>query len=62
MLFASTQRTLIKDLGPEHFGESFFTTTAKELTEEGWERHEVHTDAEQPLTQEEQDREGLRVG
>ncbi|KAF2100525.1 actin depolymerizing protein [Rhizodiscina lignyota] len=61
MLFASTQRTLIKDLGPEHFGETFFTTEASELTAEGWKKHEAHTDAEQPLTQEEQEREGIRA-
>lgn len=61
MLFASTQRTLVKDLGPEHFAESFFTTEAAELSADGWRRHEDHTEAEQPLTQEERDQEGIKA-
>lgn len=60
MLFASTQRTLVKDLGAEHFGETFFTTEASELSPEGWKKHEAHSVAEQPLTQEERDREDLK--
>lgn len=60
MLFASTQRTLLKDLGAEHFGETFFTTEATELSADGWAKHEAHSVAEQPLTQEERDREGIK--
>lgn len=60
MLFASTQRTLVKDLGAEHFGETFFTTEASELSADGWAKHEAHSVAEQPLTQEERDKEVIR--
>jgi len=54
MLFASTRLTLTRELGTENFAESFFTTTAEELSPAGWKRHEAHNEAENPLTEEEQ--------
>ncbi|KAF1987911.1 actin depolymerizing protein [Aulographum hederae CBS 113979] len=60
MLFASTRLTLVRELGSEHFGESFFTTEASELTAEGWKKHEAHTKAERPLTEEERNAETIR--
>jgi hypothetical protein len=60
MLFAATRLTLTRELGPENFGESLFCTTAEELTEEGWRRHEKHVQLENPLTEEERNLEGIR--
>lgn len=55
MLFASTRLTLVRELGTEHFPNSagLFVTDAKELTEDGWRKHEAHERLEQPLTEEE---------
>lgn len=60
MLFASTRLTLTRELGTEHFGDSFFTTTATEITPDGWKSHLKHVSAEAPLTQEEQNLVGIR--
>ncbi|KAK8159162.1 twinfilin-1 [Phyllosticta citrichinensis] len=60
MLFASTRLTLVRELGSEKFEEQVFATTADELTAEGWQRHEAHVAGEQPLTQEEQDLQGIK--
>lgn len=53
MLFASTRLTLVRELGTEHFRETFFATTADELTSAGFEKHDAHTALEAPLTEEE---------
>ncbi|KAF2187499.1 twinfilin-1 [Zopfia rhizophila CBS 207.26] len=60
MLFASTRLTLVRELGSEHFAESIFCTEAEEVTAEGWEKHIAHGAAENPLTQEERDLEGIK--
>jgi twinfilin-like protein len=60
MLFASTRLTLLRELGSEHFGETLFVTEAEELSSAGWQRHEAHGEAANPLTQEERDLEGIR--
>ncbi|KAK8252402.1 hypothetical protein HDK77DRAFT_460656 [Phyllosticta capitalensis] len=60
MLFASTRLTLVRELGGEKFEESIFATDANELTAEGWARHEAHVAGDQPLTQEEQDLQGIK--
>lgn len=53
MLFASTRLTLVRELGSEHFRETIFATTAKELTSQGFEKHDAHTALDAPLTEEE---------
>ncbi|KAJ4294967.1 Twinfilin-1 [Collariella sp. IMI 366227] len=53
MLFASTRLTLVRELGSEHFRETFFATTPEELTPAGFEKHDAHTALEAPLTEEE---------
>ncbi|KAI2613236.1 actin depolymerizing protein [Hypoxylon sp. NC1633] len=53
MLFASTRLTLARELGSEHFRETIFTTTAKELTADGFDKHDKHAELEAPLTEEE---------
>lgn len=53
MLFASTRLTLVRELGSEHFRETFFATTAEELTPAGFEKHDAHSALEAPLTEEE---------
>lgn len=53
MLFASTRLTVVRELGTEHFRETIFTTEAKELSEEGFKKHEAHTKLDAPLTEEE---------
>lgn len=60
MLFAATRLTLVRELGVERFRETIFATTAKELTPEGWEKHEKHTKLEAPLTEEEQGLKGIK--
>ncbi|KAF2144188.1 uncharacterized protein K452DRAFT_285430 [Aplosporella prunicola CBS 121167] len=55
MLFASTRLTLARELGGDQFAETFFATTAEELSAEGWKRHLAHVSDEAPLTQEELD-------
>lgn len=60
MLFASTRLTLVRELGVERFRETIFVTTAKELTPEGWEKHESHTKLEAPLTEEEEGLKGIK--
>lgn len=54
MLFASTRLTLTRELGIERFRETIFATTPAELTAEGFEKHDKHTELEAPLTEEEQ--------
>ncbi|KAK0747337.1 hypothetical protein B0T21DRAFT_405975 [Apiosordaria backusii] len=53
MLFASTERTLVRELGTEHFRETFFATTPEELTPAGFDKHDAHSAIEAPLTEEE---------
>jgi twinfilin-like protein len=59
-LFASTRLTLTRTLGAANFSESVFVTEAKELTPEGWNAHEAHVAAENPLTEEERGFESIR--
>ncbi|GAB7349800.1 hypothetical protein MBLNU459_g0513t2 [Dothideomycetes sp. NU459] len=60
MLFAATRLTLVRELGVERFRETIFATTAQELTPEGWERHERHTQLDAPLTEEEEGLKGIK--
>ncbi|KAK4667789.1 Putative protein of unknown function [Podospora comata] len=53
MLFASTERTLVRELGTEHFRETFFATSPDELTPAGFDKHDAHSAVEAPLTEEE---------
>ncbi|KAH0598429.1 hypothetical protein MHUMG1_03727 [Metarhizium humberi] len=53
MLFASTRLTLVRELGSEHFRETIFVTTADELSESGFKKHDAHTQLAAPLTEEE---------
>jgi twinfilin-like protein len=53
MLFASTRLTLVRELGIERFRETIFATTKEELTVQGFEKHDKHTQLEAPLTEEE---------
>ncbi|KAF2674096.1 actin depolymerizing protein [Microthyrium microscopicum] len=59
-LFASTRLTLARELGTEHFSETFFTTVAEELSAAGWKRHEKHVQADVPLTEEERNLADIR--
>lgn len=52
-LFASTRLTLVRELGIERFRETIFATEAKELTAEGFKKHDAHTKLAAPLTEEE---------
>ena len=54
MLFAATRLTFTRELGTEHFRDTVFTTTADELTEAGFKKHDAHTKLDAPLTREEQ--------
>ncbi|KAI9658455.1 MAG: Twinfilin-1 [Alyxoria varia] len=60
MLFASTRLTLVRELGTEHFASTLFVTSKKELTVEGWAKHEAHGSLSAPLTDEEKNLEGIR--
>ncbi|KAK4202141.1 hypothetical protein QBC40DRAFT_45857 [Triangularia verruculosa] len=53
MLFASTERTLVRELGTEHFRETFFATSPEDLTPAGFDKHDAHSALEAPLTEEE---------
>ncbi|KAH7061169.1 hypothetical protein B0J12DRAFT_646775 [Macrophomina phaseolina] len=53
-LTASTRLALVRQLGSEQFAETFFATTAEELSADGWKRHEAHVAGAVPLTEEEQ--------
>ncbi|OTB01363.1 hypothetical protein M426DRAFT_323510 [Hypoxylon sp. CI-4A] len=53
MLFASTRLTLVRELGSEHFRETLFATMAQELSAQGFDKHDRHTELEAPLTEEE---------
>ncbi|KAK4118591.1 actin depolymerizing protein [Parathielavia appendiculata] len=53
MLFASTRLTLVRELGSEHFRDTWFATTPDELTPAGFEKHDAHSALEAPLTEEE---------
>ena len=46
--------------GTEHFTSTLFATTKEELTADGWTRHEAHGSLSAPLTEEEQNLEGIR--
>ncbi|KAF4314384.1 Tannase/feruloyl esterase [Botryosphaeria dothidea] len=59
-LTASTRLTLVRELGSEHFAETFFVTLAEELSAEGWKRHEAHVAGAAPLTEEEQNLVGIK--
>ena len=60
MLFASTRLTLVRELGTERFREQVFVTEQKELTKEGWERHEASGALKAPLTEEEETLKGVK--
>lgn len=60
MLFASTRLTLVRELGTERFRESLFVTEMKELTPEGWRKHEASGQANAPLTEEEENLQGIK--
>lgn len=60
MLFASTRLTLVRELGTERFRESVFVTEMKELTAEGWKRHDASGEAKAPLTEEEESLQGIK--
>lgn len=53
MLFASTRLTLTRELGTEHFRETFFATTPEELSPSGFDKHDAHNNLDAPLTEEE---------
>lgn len=54
MLFSSTQNTLVRELGIEHFrGKTIFASMPEELTKEGFAKHDKHVALENPLTEEE---------
>jgi len=53
MLFAATRLTLVRELGSEHFRETIFATTPKELSPAGFEKHDAHVAQDAPLTEEE---------
>lgn len=53
MLFAATRLTLVRELGSEHFRETFFATTPEDLTPAGFDKHDAHSSLEAPLTEEE---------
>ncbi|KAL2194733.1 hypothetical protein P885DRAFT_71138 [Corynascus similis CBS 632.67] len=53
MLFASTRLTLVRELGTEHFRDTFFATLPEELSPAGFKKHDAHSALEAPLTEEE---------
>jgi twinfilin-like protein len=53
MLFAATRLTLVRELGSEHFRDTFFATMPEELTPAGFKKHDAHSALEAPLTEEE---------
>ena len=53
MLFASTRLTLVRELGSEHFRDTFFATMPEELSPAGFKKHDAHSALEAPLTEEE---------
>jgi twinfilin-like protein len=53
MLFAATRLTLVRELGSEHFRDTFFATTRDELSPAGFKKHDAHSALEAPLTEEE---------
>ena len=59
-LFASTRLTLVRELGAERFREQVFVTELKELTKEGWERHDASGALTAPLTEEEEVLQGVK--
>jgi twinfilin-like protein len=60
MLFASSQLTLRRELGTEHFSETIFCTTPKELSAQGWKDHLAHVASPPPLTEEERGLESIK--
>ena len=61
MLFAATRLTLVRELGTERFRETLFATTKKELTAEGWRKHDKSGELKAPLTEEEQTLQGVKA-
>lgn len=53
MLFASTRLTLVRELGIEHFRETFLVNSNSEMTADGFAKHDAHNKIEAPLTAEE---------
>lgn len=47
-------------VGTERFASTLFATSKDELTAEGWTKHEAHGSLSAPLTDEEQNLEGIR--
>lgn len=60
MLFASTRLTLVRELGIERFRQTIFATEKRELTAEGWAKHEAHEKLDAPLTEEESGLKGVK--
>ena len=60
MLFASTRLTMVRELGPERFRETLFATTKAELTADGWRKHDKSGELKAPLTEEEQNLQGIK--
>lgn len=60
MLFASTRLTLVRELGTERFRDTLFATELKELSREGWEKHDASGALKAPLTEEEETLKGVR--
>lgn len=60
MLFASTRLTLVRELGAERFRDTLFATELKELSREGWEKHDASGALKAPLTEEEETLKGVR--
>ena len=60
MLFASTRLTLVRELGTERFRDTLFATELRELSREGWEKHDASGALKAPLTEEEETLKGVR--
>ncbi|KAI9780459.1 MAG: Twinfilin-1 [Geoglossum umbratile] len=54
MLVASTRLTLSRELGTEKFKETLFVTSKRELTADGFGKHDKHVELKAPLTEEEE--------
>ncbi|KAI9773621.1 MAG: Twinfilin-1 [Geoglossum simile] len=59
-LIASTRLTLLRELGTEKFRETLFATTKRELTADGFRKHDKHVELEAPLTEEEEALQGIK--
>ena len=60
MLFASTRLSLVRELGEGRFRDKLFVTELKDLTVEGWEKHEASGASSAPLTAEEESLQGVK--